>query len=411
MSVTKIVTTINGKTFNGKTLNGKTLSSQPSITAVLTSRVHGGRKGEEYGHFKETLFGESVFTDATDGPSNRGKRKLLKRCFFAGPQLSSIEAAVDSVWEALSPSLNGRVKSLAWAQEFSLDFITLYLSGLTRSSVSALGIGGGRRAFLRAASSLRTEVLKVARDPAYRILPSRAYYKLTGRGREVRRLSNVCKGYARSVCRERLPSSPLSAMLLGPDASGSPPDGYQVDEVTTLLFAGTDTTSSSLAWLIGDASGGGDQEEAGGEGGREKREWMVRESARLHPPAPFVVRRVGRGEEVGGRRALRDVEAVCWINAAGRDEGVYGKDAGEWNWRRWREPREGMGELMTFAKGARNCLGQAVGRRVVRRVFERMVEEKRWTKLGGKEIEEGGGFTDTPEKGGWAKFEDRKDVA
>jgi len=127
----------------------------------------------------------------------------------------------------------------------------------------------------------------------------------------------------------------------------------------------------------------------------------------LHPPAPFVVRDVRRGEIVDGVGIERDVKAVCWINAAGRDTEIFGHDAGQYRWERWEEFGDHAPNLLAFASGKRGCVGQGVGRRVVRRVFDRMVEGKRWRKVGGREIEEGGGFTDTPERGGEAFFEDR----
>jgi len=142
--------------------------------------------------------------------------------------------------------------------------MTLYLTGLTPSEIP----NANPKHFLSSSNRLRTSLLQAARDPLYRLLPSKLYFTLTTLGRSIKSDSCVCRQYALSLSSSSLPSTPCSFL---------PPSSYGLHELTTLLFAGTDTSSASLAWLVCDILPS-DQSTAVKDA--EAREKMVKESAR-----------------------------------------------------------------------------------------------------------------------------------
>jgi cytochrome P450 len=110
----------------------------------------------------------------------------------------------------------------------------------------------------------------------------------------------------------------LDDLLSAAHEDGTPLGDREVrDALFTILIAGHDTTALALAWALGEIAGhpevvdrlgdelgrvtGGGPPEAGQLPALEYLEWAVRESLRLRPVAPFVVRKAVRPFAAGGR--------------------------------------------------------------------------------------------------------------
>jgi cytochrome P450 len=164
-------------------------------------------------------------------------------------------------------------------------------------------------------------------------------------------------------------SDVLSRLLLvgdgdsdGSDAGGEAPlsDAELRDQLVTLLLAGHETTASGLAWalyelardphLLRRAQAAADQ------GDGAYLEAVVKESLRLHPIIPMVVRFVRRPVTLGGRTIPAGVSVGPSILLAHRDPESFPEPE------RFRPERFLDGEVapntwIPFGGGVRRCIG------------------------------------------------------
>lgn len=236
--------------------------------------------------------------------------------------------------------------------------------------------------------------------------------------------------FAHEACRNAKPGSPL--YCLGNDAQGphfsvtasglstSPsafrPSKILVDEAITLLFAGQDTSAATLSWtlhllsLYPDIQGRLFEEirEVMAESIMDKREnvfprggttpWVtkstiammplldaiIKESMRLYPVAPFIVRRLTDDVTVLGDASdtlsvvLPARSVVCiWIYGLHRNPEFWNRP-NDFIPDRWLDPTlkdvgQSNGAYMPFASGPRNCLGQPLAHIILRTVLAKLV--------------------------------------
>jgi cytochrome P450 len=165
----------------------------------------------------------------------------------------------------------------------------------------------------------------------------------------------------------------LDDLLAATHEDGTPLGDREVrDALITILIAGHDTTALALAWAMGEiaehpevvdrlsdelariTSGG--PPEAEHLPALEYLEGVIRESLRLHPVAPFVVRKTVRPFAVGGREYPPGVVLCPCSYLVHRREELY-PDPGRFRPERFLERKFGPHEWFPFGGGNRICLG------------------------------------------------------
>lgn len=154
------------------------------------------------------------------------------------------------------------------------------------------------------------------------------------------------------------------------------------DQMTTLFFAGSDTTASTIAWSTFELAKNPEiqmrlQEEADElmdklDGDVEKisardldqmklLNGAIKETLRLYPPAPVIGRDCPEDALVDGFQIEKGQVVITDVYAVNRDAKLW-QDPDVWEPRRWTEEAEGdwkaTKQLISFAPGLRSCLGK-----------------------------------------------------
>jgi cytochrome P450 len=165
----------------------------------------------------------------------------------------------------------------------------------------------------------------------------------------------------------------LDDLLAAAHEDGTPLGDREVrDALITILIAGHDTTALALAWALGEIAEhpevvdrlsdelgrvtGGGPPEAGHLPSLEYLEGAIRESLRLRPVAPFVVRKTVRPVAVGGRQYPAGVVLCPCSYLVHRREELYA-DPARFRPERFLERRFGPHEWFPFGGGNRVCVG------------------------------------------------------
>ncbi|KAJ7258817.1 cytochrome P450 [Mycena haematopus] len=177
------------------------------------------------------------------------------------------------------------------------------------------------------------------------------------------------------------------------------PDAEVLGQMTTLIFAATETTATSLARILYLLAQNPDvQDRLRAELSQAKQQdagdinydqlmqlpyldAVCRETLRLHPPTPFNLRttivdavlplatplRGCDGAEINALHVPQGTDIMLSIQNANCDTGVWGPDAAEWKPARWlaplpetvtSAPATGVYQhLLTFSGGPRACIG------------------------------------------------------
>jgi cytochrome P450 len=165
----------------------------------------------------------------------------------------------------------------------------------------------------------------------------------------------------------------LDDLLAAAHEDGTPLADREVrDALITILMAGHETTALALAWALGEIAGhaqvvdrlrdeltrvtGGGPPEAGHLSELEYLEGATRESLRLRPVAPFVVRKTVRPFAVGGREYPAGVVLCPCSYLVHRREDLY-PEPDRFRPERFLERKFGPHEWFPFGGGNRVCLG------------------------------------------------------
>jgi cytochrome P450 len=165
----------------------------------------------------------------------------------------------------------------------------------------------------------------------------------------------------------------LDDLLAAAHEDGTPLDDREVrDALITILIAGHDTTALALAWALaeiaerpdvvdrladelGRVTGGGPPE-AGHLAALEYLDGAIRESLRLRPVVPFVVRKTMRPFAAGGREYPAGVVLCPCSYLVHRREELYPRP-GQFRPERFLERKFGPHEWFPFGGGNRVCVG------------------------------------------------------
>jgi cytochrome P450 len=134
------------------------------------------------------------------------------------------------------------------------------------------------------------------------------------------------------------------------------------DELVTLIVAGHETTSTSLAWafeqLTRDREALGRLEE---ESRSDQTEWtqaVAHETLRLKPVLDFVVRRVNKPVEIAGYEFQPGQIITPSIYLVHRRPDLY-PDPAAFKPERWLDEKPGTYTWIPFGGGVRRCIGFA----------------------------------------------------
>ncbi len=132
------------------------------------------------------------------------------------------------------------------------------------------------------------------------------------------------------------------------------------DQLVTLLLAGHETTATALAWALHELGKDREQEakarDAAVEGDTDYLEAVLKESMRLHPVIPMVVRHLMEPATIGGIDLPRGANVAASIILAHESEASHPDHT------RFRPERFLEGEVATntwipFGGGVRRCIG------------------------------------------------------
>jgi cytochrome P450 family 135 len=161
----------------------------------------------------------------------------------------------------------------------------------------------------------------------------------------------------------------LSMLLLARDQDGKPmTDAELRDELMTLLTAGHETTATALAWAV--------ERLVRAPGALERvaedpdyRDAVVKETLRLRPVLPIVLRRLARDARIGGREYAAGTTLAPCILLVHLREDVY-PDPHAFRPERFLDAAPGTYTWIPFGGGVRRCLGAAFAEEEMRVVLE-----------------------------------------
>jgi cytochrome P450 len=154
----------------------------------------------------------------------------------------------------------------------------------------------------------------------------------------------------------------MSLLLQARYEDGSPMKDEELrDELMTLLVAGHETTATALAWGIERLVRHPDKLERVREevlaGGDAYVDAVAKETLRLRPVIPIVVRKVTEPVEIGGYTIPKGWKVAPCIYLMHRHADVYGPDPAAFRPERFLEQPAGTYTWIPFGGGIRRCIG------------------------------------------------------
>jgi len=290
--------------------------------------------------------------------------------------------------------------------------------------------------YLDAVTNIRMVILAQSRSIWF-LLPRWMYRNFSPMFREEERIMVTIREFARMACQNAKPSSPLHSLRFRKSHNSNSNENVQngsvvskemLDEAITLLFAGQDTTAATLSWTLHllslypqvqnilveeinqvtrDYSGG---DKVPGEFITRKMitkmpylDAVLKESMRLYPVAPFIVRKISDLVSIPVEHVCDDASstikskapviipegtfACIWIYGMHRNKKLWHRPD-EFLPDRWINPnlqkldpaqseKKLYGAFMPFAVGPRNCLGQPLAHVILRILLAKIMKNCR----------------------------------
>jgi cytochrome P450 len=156
-------------------------------------------------------------------------------------------------------------------------------------------------------------------------------------------------------------SDVLSRLLQVEDESGAGLTDEELrDQLVTLLLAGHETTATALAWALYELGKDPAQEakarDAAAAGDADHLEAVLKESMRLHPVIPMVVRHLMAPATIGGIDLPRGTNVAASIILAHESETSH-PDHGRFRPERFLEGEVATNTWIPFGGGVRRCIG------------------------------------------------------
>ena len=286
------------------------------------------------------------------------------------------------------------------------------------------------------ASIIRIRMIVLAQSRSiWFLLPRWCYRLFSSLYRDEETTLGPIREFAKQACKDARPESPLRRLC---DSSGSlysrvPYSGQfnqtssssrntisndnLLNEAITILFAGQDTSAATLSWTLHLLSLYPNAQERLAKEVREVLntddncsrtdeehpttitrkdisklpylDAIIKESMRLYPVAPFVVRRLTEeicipSENSDDIMSLPAGSVAClWIYSLHRNPKLWNRP-NDFIPERWlditlKDPGQTNGGYMPYAMGPRNCLGQPLARIILRTILAKLVYQYKFT--------------------------------
>jgi cytochrome P450 len=357
------------------------LSDSAAITAVLRDRPDGFRRPAVTAEVSAEL-GGNVGLFLAEGDTWRNQRRMVMSAFSP----TAIRAYFDRMVQ-VAERLEAR-----WLAMGDRDIdMTGDLKRYTVDVIAGLAFGADVNTIETGSDAIQGHVETVLSGVARRSLSPFPYWRWIRLPmdrrleRSVRAVRAATDGFiadaraamaADPALREH-PANLLQAMLAAADQPGSDVDDDAVaGNVSTMLLAGEDTTSSALAWLIWllwrnpDALARVQREVRGHAldltieniNALDYLEACALEAMRLKPPAPFIPLQALRDSTVMGVKLPKDTLVWCVLRRDSVDAKVF-PDPDRFEPERWLAGESGAkgadkGVALPFGAGPRMCPGR-----------------------------------------------------
>jgi cytochrome P450 family 135 len=166
----------------------------------------------------------------------------------------------------------------------------------------------------------------------------------------------------------------LSLLVQARHEDGRPMSDAELrDELMTLLAAGHETTATALAWALERLVRHPDKMARLAEGDDDYLDAVIKETLRLRPVLPIVVRKLTEDMEIGGRRLPAGVSVAPCIYLVHRRPDVY-PEPDRFIPERFLEQPAGTYTWIPFGGGVRRCLGASFAMFEMKTVLQAIVE-------------------------------------
>ena len=320
------------------------------------------------------LLGEHSVLLLDDGPHMRERKLLLppfhgERMARYGELMTEIAEAEVATWPVREP-----LELLPRMQAVTLEVIMRAVFGVER---------GARLDELR---RVLRELLGNAMDPRSMLLIAalgpRRFSRLPMVKRELRPADELL--FDEIDRRRRDPDLEerediMSLLLQARHDDGSPMTDRELrDELMTLLVAGHETTATGLAWALERLVRHPDKLERlrveAETGEEEYLDAVIKETLRLRPVIPIVVRQLRAPVEIGGYRLPAGARVAPCITLVHRSEDVY-PDPHAFRPERFLEQPAGTYTWFPFGGGVRRCLGASFAMFEMKQVLTAVVRQ------------------------------------
>ena len=274
------------------------------------------------------------------------------------------------------------------------------------------------QSYLQSVTDIRMIILAQSRSFWF-LLPRWVYRSFSRMYKEEENTMGPIREFASRACERAQPGSPLAMLRERPShaaASTGELSQDMIDEAITLLFAGQDTSAATLSWtlhllslyphiqerlakeindvILAESNQGTDSNRSETTRRFTKKlvakmpflDAVIKESMRLYPVAPFVVRKlqhevIVQDEDKVSTTTLPPGAFACiWIYGLHRNPKLWNR-ASDFVPDRWIDPslraldagQNMVGAYMPFAAGPRSCVGQPLANVILRIVLARLV--------------------------------------
>ena len=322
------------------------------------------------------LLGDGLLT--TDGPYHRAHRKMMLPAFHRERIATAVRVMEEEVERAASAFVPGAVIDLyAWTRDLALRVAMRALFGLSPDAARSGEVDPAEEFETALSFHARSVAGQVARGPG-------SPYARVLRAR--RRLDALLFAEIdRRRAGDGLGADLLSLLVEARDEDGDLLPREQIrDEVMTLLFAGHDTTTSTVAFLFYELALSPEIAEDPG----ITMDMLIDETLRKYPPAYIGPRRSIDAFEFQGMPvpARAHVQYCSWASHHLPD--VW-PDPGRFDPYRFTPDRKAAlakGAYVPFGGGSRTCLGMRFGQAEIAAITRTILERSRLELVPGYEL-------------------------
>ncbi|SFA74557.1 Cytochrome P450 [Poseidonocella pacifica] len=345
------------------------LLNEPSLVdEVLRQRPGDFPKSDRVGEGLRPLLGRSVFV--TNGDDWARQRRIIDPAFEGGRLRESFPAmrdAADAAAERLGARAGTRVEIEAEASHAAADVIFRSLFSLPIDDDDAARVFAAFQAYQRSAPVLNLAALL----PLPRWMPRPFRRGTRSQARKIRALiSDLTAARAEQIAQGSAPYDLATKIMttVDPETGAGFTTEEMIDQVAIFFLAGHETSASALAWALYLVAGAPEWQTRVAEEARanpveqlsdlsrlQLTRDVFRETLRLYPPVPMMVREALRPETFRGRDFPRGTQVVVSPWHLHRHERHW-HDPDGFDPSRWRRemPRQAF---VPFSAGPRACPG------------------------------------------------------